>query len=78
MRSKKILSAEEQQKIATVLREVYAALDEKGYDATAQIWGYIQTQDPTYITFYQEARQKITSLDREDIGRFLLDNFFNK
>jgi len=75
--NKKTISTEQQQEIATVLREVYAALDEKGYDATAQILGYIMTEDPTYITFYKDARQKISALDHDDIGYFLLEHFFN-
>ena len=42
-----------------VLKEVYEALVEKGYNPINQIVGYILSGDPTYITSYNDARNKI-------------------
>ena len=46
--------------IKSVLASVYDSLSEKGYSAVDQIAGYILTEDPTYITTYQNARSKIS------------------
>ena len=54
-------------KIESVMREVYAALVEKGYNPINQLVGYIQSGDPTYITSYNDARTKIRSVDRDDL-----------
>jgi len=56
-----------------MLTHVCMALDEKGYDALDQIQGYLLTEDPTYITTYNEARKVITALDREDLLRCILE-----
>ncbi|MFA7157108.1 MAG: IreB family regulatory phosphoprotein [Bacilli bacterium] len=59
-------------KIESVMREVYAALVEKGYNPINQLVGYIQSGDPTYITSYNDARTKIRSVDRDDLLEELL------
>ena len=43
-------SSLEQERIKSILRTVYSALEEKGYNPTDQIIGYILSGDPTYIT----------------------------
>ena len=50
----------------------YDALKEKGYDPVNQIVGYILSEDPTYITTHQGARNKIRKLDRDDILQCVL------
>ncbi len=49
------------------LKEVYAALREKGYDSTKQIAGYILSEDPVYITDWNNARGKISHINRDDL-----------
>ena len=56
-----------------MLTHVCIALDEKGYNALDQIQGYLLTEDPTYITTYNDARKAITALDREDLLRCILE-----
>ena len=58
-----------------ILRTIYDALSEKGYNPINQIVGYILSEDPTYITTHQGARNKIRKLDRDDILRSLLKNY---
>ena len=48
-----------------ILREIYIALSEKGYDPINQIVGYLLSEDPTYITNHKNARAVISKLDRD-------------
>ena len=66
---------EKDEEIKTALKEVYTALQEKGYNPINQLVGYILSEDPTYITTYQGARNKIRKLDRDDILQSLLKNY---
>ena len=61
-----------------VLKEVYAALEEKGYNAINQIVGYILSGDPGYISTYNDSRKKISKLERTQIIEFLLRNYMAK
>ena len=54
-------------KYKEVLKEVYKALDEKGYNPINQIVGYILSGDPTYITSYNDARNIIRKVERDDL-----------
>lgn len=49
------------------LRLVYDALNEKGYNPINQIVGYLLSEDPTYITSYNNARTLISKLDRDEV-----------
>ena len=59
--------SEEMLTMRQILRTVYDALSEKGYNPTNQIVGYLLTEDPTYITNYNGARSKICKLDRDEL-----------
>ena len=50
-----------------ILRTVFDALQEKGYNPVNQIVGYLLTEDPTYITNYNNARSMICKLDRDEL-----------
>ncbi len=50
-----------------ILTQVYDALREKGYNPTNQIVGYILSEDPTYITTYNNARSLIRKIDRDEL-----------
>ena len=50
-----------------ILRGVFDALNEKGYNPIDQIVGYLLTEDPTYITNYNNARSMICKLDRDEL-----------
>lgn len=54
------------------LKDVYESLDERGYNPTNQIVGYLISGDPGYISNHKEARKKITRLDRNVIVEKLL------
>ena len=56
----------------TTLLAVFDALNEKGYNPINQIVGYLLTEDPTYITNYQNARSLIGKLDRDELMQELV------
>ena len=57
------------------LTQVYNALKEKGYNPINQIVGYILSEDPTYITNYNNARAIIAKLDRDELLRILVASY---
>ena len=62
-----------------ILRNVFDALSEKGYNPINQIVGYLLTEDPTYITNYNGARSMICKLDRDELLQELVQCYlFNK
>ena len=58
--------------INEMLKEVYRALQTKGYDPVSQIVGYIMSGDPTCITSYMDARYLISQVERDEILEELL------
>ena len=50
-----------------LLVKVYQALEEKGYSPVNQIVGYLLSGDPAYITSYNNARNMIKRLDRNEL-----------
>lgn len=60
-----------------ILGKVYAALEQKGYNPINQIVGYILSEDPTYITNYDNARGLIRRVDRDKLLGELVKNYLN-
>ena len=58
---------EKNEKAKEILKEVYEALVEKGYNPINQIVGYILSGDPTYITSHNNARNKIRQIERDEL-----------
>ena len=50
-----------------ILKQVYEALVEKGYNPINQIVGYILSGDPTYITSHNDARNLIRLVERDEL-----------
>lgn len=63
------------EKTRVTLKEVYEALEERGYNAVNQIVGYLLSGDPGYISSYKNARNKIQEIDRAKIIEILLVAF---
>lgn len=61
--------------IRKVITAVYNALNEKGYDPISQIVGYLLTEDPTYITTHNNARNLIRHIDRFELLQILLRDY---
>lgn len=62
----------------SILRSVYKALTEKGYNPIDQIVGYLLTEDPTYITNYNSARTMICKIDRDELMQVLVREYLFK
>ena len=58
---------DDKQDMRRTLRCVFDALNEKGYNPINQIVGYLLSEDPTYITNYNNARSMIVKLDRDEL-----------
>ena len=71
--------SDDKENMRTILRGVFDALNEKGYNPINQIVGYLLTEDPTYITNYNNARSMICKLDRDELLQDLVNCYlFNK
>ena len=66
---------DEKDNMRQVLRNVFDALNEKGYNPINQIVGYLLTEDPTYITNYNNARSMICKLDRDELLQDLVRHY---
>ena len=64
--------------VRETLKEVYDSLEERGYNPTNQIVGYLISGDPGYISSYKDARSKIQAVDRAKIVEILLLEFQKK
>ena len=64
--------SDEKANMRRTLRSVFDALNEKGYNPINQIVGYLLTEDPTYITNYNNARSMICKLDRDELMQALV------
>ena len=53
--------------VSLMLREVIAAMREKGHDPVVQLAGYLLSGDPTYITSHRNARNLIRGFERDRI-----------
>ena len=64
--------------VSSTLKEVCEALKEKGYNEINQLVGYIMSGDPGYISSHDDARKKITSIERSTIIEVLLRSYVSK
>ena len=64
--------------ISDVLEQVYKALKQKGYTPVSQLVGYLMSGDPTYITSYNNARNLIMKVERDEILEELIKHYVDK
>ena len=69
------LNEDRGEEIKAILTSVYNSLQEKGYNPINQIVGYILSEDPTYITNYNNARSLIRKLDRDELLQELVKKY---
>ena len=58
--------------VQNILKQVFAALQEKGYNPVNQLVGYIMSGDPTYITNHNNARSLICRIERDELMNILV------
>lgn len=71
------LNQDKSDEIKGILMSVYNSLQEKGYNPINQIVGYILSEDPTYITNYNNARTLIRRLDRDELLQELVKQYLS-
>ena len=67
--------SDDKENMRRILRSVFDALTEKGYNPINQIVGYLLTEDPTYITNYNNARSMICKNDRDELMQVLVREY---
>lgn len=72
------VAALRQEMILLTINEVIESLTRRGYKAENQLVGYLMTGDPTYISTYEGAREKIKTLKREEVLLALINNYQGK
>ena len=58
-----------------IMKKVYEALVEKGYNPINQIVGYILSGDPTYITSHNDARNLIRKVERDELLEHMVKDY---
>ena len=66
---------DKEKEMKQTLMIIYDALKEKGYNPINQIVGYILSEDPTYITTYNNARSLIRHIDRDELLQALVKSY---
>ncbi|MBE6837254.1 MAG: IreB family regulatory phosphoprotein [Ruminococcus sp.] len=66
---------DKEKEMKKTLMIIYDALREKGYNPINQIVGYILSEDPTYITTYNNARSLIRHIDRDELLQALVKSY---
>ena len=69
---------EDKDEMRSVLRSVFDALTEKGYNPINQIVGYLLTEDPTYITTHNNARSLVRRIDRDELLKAMVRSYLGE
>lgn len=69
---------DDKENMRRILRSVFDALSEKGYNPINQIVGYILSEDPTYITNHNNARTLIRKIDRDELLQVLVRKYLGQ
>lgn len=72
-----VLKRDEDDEMKHILTEIYDALKSKGYNPISQIVGYILSEDPTYITNYNNARSLVRKIDRDELLHTLVRHYLS-
>lgn len=64
--------------IKQVLKQVQAALAERGYNAVNQLSGYLISDDPAYISSHKNARNLIQTVERYEIIEELVRTYLDE
>lgn len=76
--TRKFTALDSRAEMREILSSVYNSLMVKGYNPINQIVGYILSEDPTYITNYNNARTLICRIDRDELLQELLKSYLDK
>jgi YD repeat-containing protein len=77
-KTRKFDTVSNRMQIREILSSVYDSLVLKGYNPINQLVGYILSEDPTYITNYNNARSLICRIDRDELLQELVRSYLEK
>ena len=75
--TRKFTALDSKAEMREILSSVYNSLMVKGYNPINQIVGYILSEDPTYITTHNNARNLIRNIDRDELLQVLVRSYLN-
>lgn len=64
--------------VKETLDEVYTSLEKRGYNPVNQLVGYLTSGDLGYISSYENARNKLSKLERSQIIEVILKEYLSK
>ena len=76
--TRKFTALDNKTEMKEILSSVYDSLLIKGYNPINQLVGYIISEDPTYITNYNNARALICRIDRDELLQELVLSYLGK
>ena len=76
--TRKFAAMDSKAEMREILSSVYNSLMVKGYNPINQIVGYILSEDPTYITNYNNARTLLCRIDRDELLQEMLRSYLSK
>ena len=76
--TRKFAAIDSKTEMREILSSVYNSLKVKGYNPINQLVGYILSEDPTYITNYNNACTLICRIDRDELMHELLVNYIGE
>ena len=76
--TRKFAAMDNKAEMREILSSVYNSLKVKGYNPINQLVAYILSEDPTYITNYNNARTLICRIDRDELLQELLRRYLEK
>ena len=57
----------------SIMDSVVMSLKKRGFDPYIQLLGYLQENNPLFITRYNNARTVIETLDKERVRRYVME-----
>ena len=72
-----ILFDETQEDPQALIHEICKTIAEGGYNPVSQLVGYIESDDPTHISNYKNARTMMSRIDRDDLIEDMVRTYIN-
>lgn len=69
------MGTDRSQEVREIMKEVLAALREKGYNPVNQLVGYFLSGDPTYVTNHKGARAVIRRMERDELLEVIIRDY---
>ena len=71
------IQREEDEDFRTILNSICEMITEGGFNPVTQLKGYIESDDPTHISNYKNARTLINRIDRDELIEDMVTVYIN-